>query len=106
MKKYFTQIVGVFFIVIFLSGVMAALMPLLSFQSSKQDIVELLAKTESENSGKEKEEKIPEKDLINQRIDLQLPFWDAIVIKKHSYIYSASWRNVCLAKFTPPPEQR
>ena len=54
-KKYFTHITSVFFVAVFLLNGMASLLPLFSIETVKQDIAELLTKTESENSGKEKD---------------------------------------------------
>jgi hypothetical protein len=105
MRKYFTQIIGIFFVVIFLINGMASLTLLLSLPSSSHEIVKLLTKTESENPGKEKEEKIPEEELIHHKIDLYFPGWDAAANKKYSSMYTVRWRNIFLPKFTPPPEQ-
>ena len=104
MKKYFTHITSVFLLAVFLLNGIASLLPLFSLDTGKHEIAELLTKTESENSGKEKEEKVPEKELFQHAVDIELP---ALIIndgKKNPPGHSAYWDNIFLAVFTPPPK--
>ena len=103
-KKYFTHITSVFLLAVFLLNGIASLLPLFSLDTGKQEIAELLTKTESENSGKEKEEKVPEKELFQHAVDIELPALIIIDGKKNPPGHSAYWDNIFLAVFTPPPK--
>jgi len=105
MKRIFSQLTSAFFIIIFLVNGAAPILPWLSLPSSKQNIAELLTKTESENTSKEKEGKSAEEDLFHHRIDLQLAVLKNIDSRKHSSLYLSRWQNIFLPIATPPPEQ-
>jgi hypothetical protein len=104
-KKYFTHITSIFFLAVFLFNGAASLLPLFSLETGKQDIAEMLAKTESENSGKEKEEKVPEKELFQHIIDIEIPVLIIPGGKKNAPGHSAYWDNIFLAVTTPPPKK-
>jgi len=103
-KKYFTHITSIFLLAVFLLNGTASLLPLFSLDKGKQDIAELLTKTESENSGKEKEERVPEKELFQHIMDIELPAFVIADGKKNPPGHSAYWDNIFLTVFTPPPE--
>jgi hypothetical protein len=103
-KKYFIHTISVLLLAVFLFNGVTSLLPLFSIGANKQDIEELLTKTESENSGKEKEEKVPEKEWIHHAMDIEFP---ALVItngKKTVPGQPASWKNIFLTVLAPPPE--
>ena len=104
MKSYFNHITSAFLLAVFLLNGMASLLPLFSPDTGKQEIAELLTKTESENSGKEKEEKVPEKELFQHTIDIEIPVLIIPGGKKNAPGHSAYWDNIFLTVFTPPPE--
>ena len=105
MKRIFSQLTSTFFIIIFLVNGTAPILPWLSLPPSKQNIAELLSKTESENTNKEKEGKTAEEELFHNRIDLQLAVLNFIDSKKHLSLYLSRWQNIFLPIATPPPEQ-
>lgn len=104
LKKYFSHIISVFFLSVFLLNGTVSLLPLFSPDTSKQEIAELLTKTESENSGKEKEEKVPEKELFQPIPAIELPVLILPGGKKNAPGHFAYWDNIFLTVFTPPPE--
>ncbi len=105
MKNNCSHIISIFFLAVFLLQGVGSLLPFISFQNSKQDIAELLAKTETENSGKEKEEKISEKEWISHGIDLDFPSLLLAGHKKIGVGYPERCQNGFLNVITPPPKQ-
>ena len=105
MKRFFSKLTSAFFIIIFLVNGAAPILPFLALPSSKQSIAELLTKTESENTSKEKEGKTAEEELIHHRLDLQLAVFEMLDSKKYSSLSSSRWQNIFLPIATPPPEQ-
>jgi hypothetical protein len=103
-KKYFNHITSVFLLAVFLLNGIGSLLPIFSLDAGKQEIAELLTKTESENSSKEKEEKVPEKELFQHTMDIELPAFIIIDGKKNPPGHSDNWDNIFLAVSTPPPE--
>jgi len=105
MKRILSQLTSAFFIIIFLVYGTAPILPFLSISSYKQSIAELLTKTESENTSKEKEGKTVEEELFHHSLDLQLAVLNTTDSKKHPSLCSSRWQNIFLSIATPPPEQ-